>query len=173
MLSYAKIYADELAELCAPGETAVDAISVMYNSGLEQHPDETNAMTFDPLNGLSVDSWDDAATSAIGGLTLDVRRGHLAGELAEAAASASVHLAVTSQRILVVDGLSGGADPRNVWSSALGDVAVLRHDPRLPLEVGRMLVGFTDGSLVRLWAGIFLPFTARRFAASFASAAHR
>ena len=148
MLSYAKIYADELAELCAPGETAGDVISVMCNSGRERHADETQAVDFDPLNGL-------------------------AGELAAAATSASVFLAVTDRRILVVDGLSGGADPRPVWSCALGDVAVLRHDPRLPLAVGRMLVGFTDGSLVRLWAGIFLPFAARRFAASFAAITRR
>lgn len=167
MLPYAKIYADELAGLCHPGEEAVDAISVMYNAGREKQSGETNAVTFDPLNGLSVDAWNNAATRAIGGLTLDLRRGRHAAGLASAAASTTIFLVVTTHRLLVVDGISDGA-PRVVWGADLSSVAVLRHDPRLPLEVGRMLVGFIDGSLVRLWAGLVSPFAARRFARSFA-----
>lgn len=173
MINYAKLFADELAGVCRAGEEVVDVLSAMYHDGREKRSRETNTVTFDPLNGLSVASWDDAALEAIGGLTLDVRRGQQAGDLAEAAADPMGYLVLTTGRLLVIDALNGGTTPRVLWSTELTSVAVLTHDPRLPLELGRILVGFLDGSMVRLWAGAVSPFAARRFAASFDEAVRR
>lgn len=167
MINYAKIHAGELHRICRDGENVVDVISAMYSSGRERTQKETNTITFDPLNGLSVESWDDAALEAIGGLTLDVRRGTLGRELAEAAGNPMGFLVLTTQRLLVIDGLQMGTPPMVTWSTDRGSVAVLRHDPRFPLELGRLLVGFLDGSMVRLRAGVLSPVAARRFVASF------
>lgn len=167
MINYAKVYADALAQVCCPGEQVVDVISATYTTGRERDSGEKNTVTFDPIHGLSVEAWNDAAAEAIGGLTLDLRRGRQAGELAKAADSTSAFLVLTTQRLLMLESLQSSAETTVSWSTELRDVAVLRHDPRLPLELGRLLVGFMDGSLVRLWAGILLPFAARRFAASY------
>lgn len=173
MINYTKIHASQLAKVCRSGERMVDVGSAMYNSGRERHPHEVNNVTFDHLNGLSVDAWENAAVQAIQGLTLDVRRGRMAAEMAEAASGASSFIAVTTERLLILDGLSDPEGPHIGFSARLSDVAVLKHDPRLPLEIGRILVGFRDGSLMRLWMGLVLPVAARRFAASFTRAAHR
>lgn len=167
MIDYARIYAAQLAELLGPDERAVDAISVDYTSGRERTPDEgPNTVTFDIFNGLSVTAWEDAAVQAIGGLTLDTRGGPMAGRLAKAARLAPF-LVLTERRLLVVDEL-GDVDRQAVtWAVPLEQVAVVRHDPRPPVELGRILVAFDDSSLVRLRAGLLLPFAARRFAKAF------
>lgn len=167
VINYTKIYATQLAGMCHAGEQMVDVASVMYNSGRERLPNETSLVSFDVIEGLSVDAWEDAALEAIQGLTLDVRRGHMAAAMSEAASSVSAYIALTTRRLIVLEGLQPGQEPRVLFSAGLDDVAVLTHDPRFPLEMGRILVGFRDGSLVRLWMGVLNPFAARRFSASF------
>lgn len=166
MIKYAKIYATELQPLCQEGEEIVDVISAMYNTGREREPDESNTVSFDPINGLDVERWNRAAERGIGGLTLDLLRGRQAAELARTV-EASSFLVLTTRRFLVIDKLQGGGAASLKWSTGRDDIAAITHDPRLPLELGRLRLDFADGSMVRLWTGVLLPFAARRFAASF------
>lgn len=106
MINYAKIYAAELQALCDDGESIVDVISAMYHGGRERTPAESNTVTFDPINGLDVEKWNEVAGGAITGQTLDLRRGRQAAELARVA-EASSFLVLTTQRLLVVAKLDG------------------------------------------------------------------
>lgn len=167
MIDYARLYAAQLAELLGRDERALDAIAVDYAAGRERAPDErTGGVTFDIFNGLSVQAWEDAAEQAIGGLTLDTRGGPLAGQLAKAA-RLMPFLVLTNQRLLVVDDLGDPERQSLTWVVPLEHVAVVKHDPRLPVDMGRILVAFDDSSLVRLRAGLLLPIAARRFAKAF------
>lgn len=167
MIEYARIYAAQLAELLGPGERALDAISVDYAAGRERLAGEdTDTVTFDIFNGLSVTAWEDAAEQAIGGMTLDTRGGAMAGRLAKAARLAPF-LALTERRLLVVDELGDLERQTLTWAVPLEHVAVVKHDPRPPVDLGRILVAFDDSSLVRLRAGLLLPFAARRFSRAF------
>ena len=167
MIRYMQVFAEELGRICRGGEEILEAISAMYSPGRETTAGDVNTVTFDPINGLSVEAWNAAALQAIGGLTLDVRRGRQARHLADAASNPLGYLVLSTERLMVIDGLANSVTPRVTWSTELGSVAVLRHDPRVPLEMGRLLVGFLDGSLVRLRAGLLLPLAAPRLAASF------
>lgn len=139
MIDYARIYAAQLLELLGPSERAVDAISVDYAAGRER-PDDDH-----PDSGA----------------------GSMAGMLAKAA-RLTPFLVLTERRLLVVDELGDPERQAVTWAVPLELVAVVRHDPRPPVDLGRILVGFDDSSLVRLRAGLLLPFAARRFARAFA-----
>lgn len=167
MIAYARLYAAELEELLGGSERALDAISVDYAAGRERTPhDGPNEASFDVFGGLSVSAWDDAALQAIAGMTLDTRGGPMAGRLAKAA-RLTPWLVLTEQRLLVVDDLGDPERQAVTWSVPLEHVSVVRHDPKLPVELGRLLVAFDDSSLVRLRAGLLLPFAARRFSRAF------
>lgn len=168
MIDYARIYATQLAELLGPREQALDAISVDYAAGRERTPEDVpGSVTFDIFNGVSVTAWEEAAEQAIGGMTLDTRGGPMAGRLAKAARLAPF-LVLTEQRLLLVDELGDLERQAVTWAVPLEHVAVVKHDPRPPVALGRLLVAFDDSSLVRLRAGLLLPIAARRFSRAFA-----
>ncbi|RMB62295.1 hypothetical protein [Tessaracoccus antarcticus] len=171
MISFRKIFADELGRLCPAGEEVVDVISAQYHPGLEREPDESNTVTFDPINGLNVSSWNDSAEQLVGGLTLDTRRGHQAVGLARAFMTGS-NLVLTTRRLLVIGHVSSDTTPEVAWEGPLSSIEAITHDPRFPLELCRIRVNCADGSMVRLWCGV-LPWAARRFVASFVSTASR
>ncbi|MEO7588008.1 MAG: hypothetical protein ABIS84_08270 [Arachnia sp.] len=172
MLNYAKIYADELGGLCQPGEEIVDIISALYNPGREVEPDESKTASFDPINGLDVSAWNDAAEKLVGGVTLDTRRGHEAADMARSFLSGS-NLVLTTRNLMVVGNVSSDTTPDVSWEGTLESIAAITHDPRFPLELGRLRVDFADGSMVRLWGGLVLPFAARRFVTSFGRTTRR
>ena len=103
------------------------------------------------------------------GATLDTRGGPLAGMLAKAA-RLTPYLVLTEHRLLVVDELGDVEKQAVTWAVPLERVTAIRHDPKPPVELGRILVVFDDSSQVRLRAGLLLPFAARRFAKAFREA---
>lgn len=171
MLDPIRLYADKLQTVSLPGESVVALAGVTYVPGNETMAPPSHTVDFDPLNGLHVSRWNEAAERGIVGSTLHGARGSLAASLRERV-DAMCDLAVTSQRLLVLDSLAGTDPVRVVWECPLGAVAELRHDPKWNQQ-GRLLVGFRDGSAVRLVAGFFLGGKAKRLSTAFASAARR
>ena len=172
MISFRKIFADELGGLCQPGEEVVDVITALYHPGRELAPDESRTVTFDPINGLSVSAWNNSIEKLIGGATLDTRRGQRAADMARSFMSGS-NLVLTTQNLMVIGPVSSDTTPEIFWEAPLHSIAAITHDPRFPLELGRIRVDFPDGSVVRLWAGMLLPLSARRFVAAFSATARR
>lgn len=167
MFNRAKLFADELAGVCRDGEEVVELLAVQYHSGRERRSDDPRSWSIG-IDGLDVDSWHHAIELMIGGLTLDLRQGRQAADLVAGLEKGS-ELLLTTQRLLVIDFIWSDRVPTVFWSTGFEDIASIRHSPRLPMELGRTRVDFTDGSMVRFWAGFFLPFAARRFAAAFRS----
>lgn len=167
MLDYLSIYADELAALCAPGEQALALLTVQYAPGEEHVGPRASSVTFDPLDGLSVSAWDDAAGAAVTGITLRGEPGCMAAHVKSALGGPSSELVATNQRVFLVDEL-GGKPTRPSWSISIRDVAIT-PDPRWN-QRGRITLRFRDGSLLRLVAGYLSGRKARRFCNAVAGA---
>lgn len=167
MLDYLSIYADELAALCGPGEQAIALLTVQYAPGEERVGPRESSVTFDPLGGLSVSAWDDAAGAAVTGVTLRGEPGCMAAQVKSALGGPSSELVATNQRVFLVDEL-GGRPVRPSWASGIHDVAIT-PDPRWN-QRGRIALRFRDGSLIRLVAGYFSGRKARRFCNAVAGA---
>ncbi len=164
-MPYAKIYADEFAQLCHDDERLIDAISVQYASGLEITGTEDNRVSITLLDGVDAPVVDRLIQRSILGKTLDVSQGSQASLLASRVDVMSF-LALTTKRLFIVDDLH--QDTRRVtWTADLDDVQSLRCSPHLMLGLGRIRVGFDDGSMVRLRAGMLVPIAAIRFTAAF------
>ncbi|MBB1509364.1 hypothetical protein [Tessaracoccus sp. MC1756] len=152
MFDPVKIYADEFAQVLEPGERIVAAPYVAYMAGREQTGPEDNVVTFDVIDGLTVPKWNRAAESAISGLTLNGSQASLAADVARAF-DGHAHLVLTDARVLAVDlPLNGTLVVKGSWP--LDAVAEIRHDPRLG-QHGRLRLTMSDGSMVRLVAGLF------------------
>lgn len=161
------MYAEELGRLCLAGEEIVDMISVQYTRGRERRTSDTNRVSFSLPEGLSVESWNERAGQLIIGLSLDLRRGEQAEELAQACKRGASFLALTSQRLLAVDRITGSDEFVVFWSADLATVERISHSPMWLFQWGRIRVSFTDGSTVRLMAGLVVPLATMRMAASF------
>ena len=159
-----QVYADELAELLQPGEALLRAVMAQYLAGAEETGPVDNVVTFDPINGLYVASWDRAMTKAMGGVTLRGDHGSLAATCARSFDHAD-HLVLTTQRLMVVH--LGPKQGKLAWHAPLAAVVELAHDPRL-FQHGRIRVAFSDASLLRLGCGYLFPGAARRVAGAFA-----
>jgi len=160
MLDYLSIYADELAALCGPGEQALALLTVQYAPGEERVGPRESSVTFDPLGGLSVSAWDDAAGAAVQGVTLHGEPGCMAAQVKSALEGPSTDLVATNQRLLLVEDL-GGEPTLPSWGISIRDVAIT-PDPRWN-QRGRIALRFRDGSLIRLVAGYLSGRKARRF----------
>lgn len=163
MIDYLRLYADELAGICAPGERVLALAGVQYAAGEEQLGSPARGVSFDIVNGLSVARWNAAAYQFIGGASLAGAPGSAATHLRDTVdPHPLVELALTNQRLLLLTNL-GGSNPINIeWSCPLRIVAGIRHEPRWN-QRGRITIAFSDGSLVRLIAGYIFTGKARRF----------
>lgn len=171
VIDYVKLYAGELTRHCRSGESVLAALPVSYHPGDEQVGPQGASVSFE-VDGLDVRSWNDAATRAIGGLTLSAPRGGQAVGLARAT-SGHPYLLLTTQRLAVLDKLGGSESSRLVWETELTGIATIAHDPHWLLQWGRILIGFTDGSAVRLMAGTVSAAHATRLARAYAQHNHQ
>lgn len=165
MIDYVKLYADDLARHCQDGEHVLAATPVTYHPGDEQVGPQDKSISFD-LNGLDVPAWNDAATRAIGGRTLISPPDGAAVGLARAT-SGHVHLLLTTRRLAVLDKLGHTEGSRVLWESDRSRVATVAHDPHWLFQWGRVMVGFADGSVVRLMAGLVSAGHAKRLERAF------
>lgn len=162
-----KIYAEELDQIRHAGEEVVAAPLVSYFPGREITGPEDNVVTFDIIDGLTVPLWNRAAEGAISGVTLQGSPVSLAAE-ATRAFQGSIHLVITTRRLLALDIPVDGAATtvRGEWP--LESLVELRHDPRLG-QHGRLRLTMSDGSMLRLVAGLFFAGRARRVVAAWRS----
>ena len=136
-----------------------------YTSGYEEVGKPSRGASFD-LDGISVESWERATQKLIGGTTLVAPHGGEAVAL-KRAAEEQPELLLTTHRLLVIEGFpSTEHGTRVTWQCAVDDVTEIRLHPRL-LQAGRLFISFTDGSAVRLMAGMFSGQRAKTFAAEF------
>ena len=164
MLDPARVYASELAALCAPGEQVVAALSFTYHPGQELNAEPAvDRVSFDPIDGLDVPRWNRAAERFVGGVILDVRRGSDAASLVavDRADLAVTTLVLTDARLFVAKHKPNEA-PSLGWARPRDSVAEIVWSPRL-FQFGRVELRFQDGSIVRLMAGLLFPMAARRF----------
>lgn len=153
-------FVDDVQALCDPGERVVDLATVQYAPGEERLGPREEVVTFDPINGLTVSRWDDGVAAGLQGRTLLGFPGCSAQEFVESLSDADCTLVVTDRRLLVVHGLVEGA-ARVAHAIPLDDVSQFAHDPFWN-QRGRMVLGFVDGSLLRLHAGYLFAGRARR-----------
>lgn len=157
----AKLYAEAIAPLLAPGERLLSATMVTYFAGEERVGEEPGGIDFDPLLGLVVPAWEAAMQRALTGVSLMGRPGSLAHRLLDAMSWGN-HIVVTDARILVADlGDTGSL----AWEAPRSIVVHAAVTPRL-LQRGRVTLGFSDGSVLRVMAGMFFAKQARSMVAA-------
>ena len=76
-------------------------------------------------------------------------------------------MALSTQRLLAVQRTTGTDEFVVFWSADLTCVERISWSPMWLFQWGRIRVSFTDGSTVRLMAGLLSPVAAMRMAASF------
>lgn len=156
-----KIYREQVEPVLEPGESAVAATQVSYFEGREITGTEDNVVTFDVIDGLTVPKWNRAAESLISGVTLLGSPVSTAAEAVRAFRRGN-HLVLTDRRLLALDIGVDEATLTGAWP--LAALAEIRHDPRLG-QHGRIRVTMTDGSLLRLVAGLLFWGAAKKLAA--------
>lgn len=165
MMDYLNLYRSELEALCMPGETPIALNAVMYMQGKEE-VGNMSSITFDPINGLDVSRWNDAADKFVGGTSLIAPNGGMALGM-HRVLDGSMELMLTNLRLVLIKGTLGSPKGLQVvWACNLNDVANIQHQPRLT-QRGRLLIQFVDGSAIRLMAGFISGKKARAFAYSF------
>lgn len=173
MLDTLRIFADDIATLCAPGETPLAIGGVMYHGGAERPVGRAGPrwrdVRFDGA-GLSSARAELAVERLVGGETLRSFPGS-AAEAAKRAVEASDNpaLLVTDRRVAVV---RVTPSPVLHWAVPREQVLSVAHR-RHWLWQGRIEVAFTDTSSVRLVAGVLLARRAKRLARAWAGARDR
>ncbi|SHJ15580.1 hypothetical protein SAMN02745244_01846 [Tessaracoccus bendigoensis DSM 12906] len=160
-----RLYSDEIAPLLAAGEQLACAVTVSYFAGEERSAPVTG-VTFDPLNGLDVGAWNAAAERMVGGVSLIGAPGSMGHALRDAFGAfngGANHLLLTGGRLMAAELTSEKG--RVVWQSDRSALAGVRHQPRA-LQRGRVVLGFSDGSVLALLAGMFFAGEARRLVAA-------
>ncbi|MCH1865101.1 hypothetical protein [Nocardioides sp. CFH 31398] len=168
MLDTLKLFADDIATLCVPGETPLAVGGVMYHGGAERAVGQVDprwrSVRFDGV-GLSSARAELAVERMVGGETLRSFPGSDA-EAAKRAVEASDNpaLLVTDRRVAVV---RVAPSPVLHWAVPRERVLHVAHR-RHWLWQGRLEVAFVDGSSVRLVAGALLARRATRLARAWA-----
>ena len=157
------IYADEIAAMLEPGESALVAVSATYLAGQVVAGPQTSHVTFDPVNGLDVDAWNRAAERAVSGVTLVGGPGSLAEQVVRSFGQAN-HLVLTDRRLVLAElspstSALRGALPRSA-------VVGMRVDPRF-LQRGRIRLDLAEGSMALLICWMFRATAAHRLVAVF------
>jgi len=174
MLDRMKIYADHIARILAPEEHPTVAAGVDYLiSGYE---DDGHAPIPKPglgeriidtllgVGGIWVDP--DKLDRFFFGCSYRGRFGMLAAGLKDVIDGSDLavpDLLITDQRLILLKDLSDEV-PVILWQCPLGAVAAVASAPR-PLQHGRIIVSFQDGSFIALIAGILLRRRAKRIVA--------
>lgn len=151
MIDHVRVFAEDIAAGLDPGEKALFAGQAHYTHGHEDLGRIDRSVSFDPLNGVQWEPANSAVERLVGGTTLIGYPGCLAQRLA---AAAHTNLVLTDQRLLV--GSYGDGPLRVEWAAPRTDLVEIAHRPRF-LQVGRVEVGFADGSVVRLMLGMVFP----------------
>lgn len=172
MLNRMTIYADHIARILAPGERPTVAAGVDYL--MPGYEDDGHAPI--PKPGLGERIID--TLLGVGGIwvnpdTLDRffcgcsyrgRFGMLAAGLKDALDSSTMpDLLITDQRLILLKDLHDEV-PVILWQCPLGAIAAVASAPR-PLQHGRIIVSFQDGSFIALIAGVLLRRRAKRIVA--------
>ncbi len=159
------LYSEQIMALLAPGESPVCAVTASYFAG-EERTGTTTGITFDPINGLDVGSWNAAAERMVGGVSLTGAPGSLAHALMGAFGGFSGganHLILTGQRLIAAELLTDRG--RAVWQVDRRQLIGVVHQPRF-LQRGRVVLGFADGSALAMMTGMFTSREAGRLVAA-------
>ncbi|NHB85697.1 hypothetical protein G7085_16780 [Tessaracoccus sp. HDW20] len=157
------VYGDRIAEALRDGERLDGAFMVAYMAGEERMGLPDPGPSFDLVNGLDVPAWNAAAERLVAGVSLVGAPGTLAHSAKGAFSGGEAdHLLITGERIAAahVDGQRASL----VWEAPRAALLGARRSPRL-LQRGRVTLAWSDGSLLRLVAGMVFTREAHRLVA--------
>lgn len=166
MFDYLKLYREELSALCGPGEWPLALAKVTYVQGHEDIGRRGPSVSFDPIVGLDVRSWNEAADKAIGGTSLIAPRGGMAVSLHRVAMNMPELLLTTAQLMAIAGTLGRAQKMKIAWRCTLDDIDAISHQPRFA-QRGRLYIRFTDDSAIRLMAGMLSAKKARALVEAF------
>ncbi len=164
MLNRFAIHRDQIDAALDPGETARALTSVAYFSGFEDLGDPPSRadrdLLIDHLLGLPSPFWVERTDRLVTGVSLIGHRGCAAMRMRDAVVGGFDDLVPTDRRLLAVR-IPAGAPAEIGWQAPRADVVGIHRRPRL-LQAGRLMVAFTDGSIIALMAGLVRRAPARR-----------